>query len=153
MYVEHIIAPYNKDLVSCHPIKALYDTYISAARIVALKRKYDHVTPKLKKLHWLPVKQRIQFKILLLTYKCMNGIGPKYLSNLLVPLAHKRSLRSSGKGLLRVPRTNQITYGNRAFYKCAPTLWNALPRDIRDCPTLVSFKSKLKTHLFLQHFQ
>ena len=55
----------------------------SAARIVMLKRKRDHITPVLKELHWLPIKQRIKFKILLLMYKCLSGKGPEYLCELL----------------------------------------------------------------------
>ena len=55
----------------------------SAARLVSLSRKYDHLTPILHELHWLPVKYRIIYKILLLTYKCLHGMGPIYLQELL----------------------------------------------------------------------
>ena len=58
----------------------------SAARLLTGKRKFDHITPELKKLHWLPVKQRIQYKILLLTFKCLHGMAPAYLKELLIPL-------------------------------------------------------------------
>jgi len=51
----------------------------SAARIVTNTRKYDHITPILQKLHWLPVRQRIHFKILLITYKSINDMAPEYL--------------------------------------------------------------------------
>ena len=125
----------------------------SAARIVLQRRKSEHITPVLKELKWLPVKQRIKFKVLLLTYKCLNGVGPKYLCDLLKTAKSTRSLRSSGKGLLIVPRTKQITYGNRGFYHSAPSLWNSLPLEIRNSSSLNVFKSNLKTYLFKQYFK
>ena len=124
----------------------------SAARIVTCKRKYEHITPVFKKLHWLPVSKRIIFKVLLLTFKCKNGIGPKYLSDLLVSHESGHSLRSEASGLLRVPRTKQVTYGDRAFSKAAPTLWNTIPAQIRNSTSVNSFKNQLKTYLFRQHF-
>ena len=60
-----------------------------AARIVSRCPYRDHITPVLESLHWLPVKYRILFKLLLLTYKCLNGLGPGYLSCLVMPLKHK----------------------------------------------------------------
>ena len=56
-----------------------------AARVITKWRKYDHITPVLVDLHWLPVKQRIDFKILLLTYKALNGLAPAYMRELLIP--------------------------------------------------------------------
>ena len=77
----------------------------SAARIVSRTRKYEHITPVLIKLHWLPIKFRIQFKVLLLVYKALNGLAPKYIKELLVPYKPRRHLRSEAKGLLDEPRT------------------------------------------------
>lgn len=126
----------------------------SAARVIAVKRKCDHITPVLKSLHWLPVEKRCIFKVLLLTYKCLNGKGPKYLADLLTPKeSQSYSLRSNSKGLLDIPPTKQKTYGDRAFSKAAPTLWNALPVFIRKSPSVDIFKSRLKTHLFQQHYR
>ena len=124
----------------------------SAARIVAYKRKYDHITPILINLHWLPIHKRIIFKVLLLTYKCLNGVGPKYLSELLVLQESQYSLRSQNLGLLVVPHTHQVTYGDRAFSKAAPILWNSIPYDIRTSSSVDIFKHNLKTYLFRQHF-
>ena len=104
------------------------------------------LTPILKDLHWLPVRERINFKLLLLTWKAINGLAPSYISNLLVPYKPVRALRSSDKHLLTVPRTSS-TLGDRAFSVAAPTLWNSLPLDIRCCDSLQSFKTLLKTHL------
>ena len=124
----------------------------SAARLLTATSRYEHVTPVLRSLHWLPVSARIDFKILLLVFKVLNGLGPLYLSELLRPHIPDRNLRSSKKKLLIVPKCNLKTYGRRAFSHRAPTLWNALPDDIRQVELLETFKSKLKTHLFRQFF-
>ncbi len=54
----------------------------AAARVLTRTRKYDHISPVLSTLHWLPTKHRIDFKILLMTYKALNGLAPQYLSEL-----------------------------------------------------------------------
>ena len=120
----------------------------SAARLISRSRKADHITPLLFDLHWLPVEQRINFKILLFTYKIVNGLAPSYLSDLLVPYAPIRALRSGEKLLFCQPSYRLKTYGFRAFSVCAPNLWNKLPMDIKCSPSVVTFKRKLKTHLF-----
>jgi hypothetical protein len=119
-----------------------------AARIVSCTSKYDSVKPQLLKLHWLPVCLRIEYKILLLTYKCIHQLAPTYLSELIQTYHPGRSLRSSSEGLLKVPNMRLKTAGDRAFTASAPTLWNRLPKHIRECNTVESFKSVLKTHLF-----
>ena len=93
---------------------------------------------------------RIDFKILLLVFKVLNGLGSLYLSELLKAYIPKKNLRSSKKKLLIVPKCNLKTYGHRAFSYRAPTLWNALPDYIRQTDCLETFKAKLKTHLFRQ---
>ena len=113
---------------------------------------YDRITPVLKELHWLPVKQRIIFKILLFTYKAQNALVPQYISDFLVQYKPSRALRSSDKKLLQVPHFKLKTYGGRSFSYIAPFLWNQLPSAIRQAPSLATFKSSLKTHLFDQVF-
>ena len=119
----------------------------SAARIVSRTRKYEHITPVLIKLHWLPIKFRIQFMVLLLVYKALNGLAPKYIKELLVPYKPTRHLRSEAKGLLDEPRT-RLKFGDRAFSISAPRLWNALPQHLKDSTSCQAFKKCLKTHLF-----
>jgi hypothetical protein len=99
-------------------------------------------------LHWLPVEQRINFKILLFAYKIVNGLAPSYLSDLLVLYVPRRALRSGEKLLLCQPSYRLKSYGFRAFSVCAPTLWNYLSIEIRRSQTVDIFKQKLKTHLF-----
>ena len=76
----------------------------NAARMLSLRRKFDHIPPVLKDLHWLPVEQRIEYKVLLLTYKALHGKAPAYISQLLSLYTPTRPLRSENKNLLRVPR-------------------------------------------------
>ena len=120
----------------------------SAARIVTLSRKYDHITPLLNQLHWLPVHYRIVFKILLLVYKSMNGACPLYLSSCLQHRTSTRSLRSVANELLLVPSSKSKTYGDRSFAVCAPKLWNKLPHSLRKASCISTFKKDLKTYLF-----
>ena len=98
----------------------------SAARLILKKKKSCHITPHLIHLHWLPIKSRIEYKILLMVYKCLHGEGPKYLSSLLEEYHPTHALRSSSQSLLVEPKTNQ-KYGDRAFSVAEPKLWNSLP--------------------------
>ena len=74
-------------------------------------------------------------------------MAPAYISELISLHNPSRQLRSSHKNLLSVPRTFS-SHGDRAFYSCAPKLWNSLPADVRFCSSLDIFKKTLKTHLF-----
>ena len=124
----------------------------TAARIVTGGRKYDHKTPILRDLHWLPVQQRIVFKLLLFTYKALHEQAPKYITDLVTPYAPIRNLRSSSQLLLKVPNSKLLSCGDRSFQVAAPRLWNSLPFNVRTCPSLDIFKQKLKTVLFSQHY-
>ena len=119
-----------------------------AARVITMTRKYDHIKPVLSRLHWLPIEQRIQFKLLLYVYKALHGLAPAYLSDMLVPYQPCRPLRSSKKSLLEKPRFKLASYGGGAFTTAAPRLWNDLPEDVKASDSVSSFKKRLKTHLF-----
>ena len=121
----------------------------AAARVVSCTRKFDHLSPVFRNLHWLPVKQRIYFKILLLTYKAINGLAPSYIVNMLEPCVNtKYSLRSSDLLMLNIPKSQYVRCGDRAFCVAAPKLWNALPLNIKKCKSVEQIKSMLKTHMF-----
>jgi len=119
----------------------------AAARVLTKTKKVEHITPVLKSLHWLPLSQRIDFKILLLVYKSLNGLAPKYITDLLSVYQPSRPLRSSGSSLLCIPRT-RTKHGEAAFSSYAPLIWNKLPENCKSAESLSSFKSRLKTHLF-----
>ncbi len=119
----------------------------AAARILTRTRKYEHITPVLRSLHWLPVTFRIDFKVLLLVYKSLNGIGPKYMADMLTEYKPNRPLRSLGSSQLEIPRVH-TKQGESAFSYYAARSWNQLPEEIKCAKTLATFKSGLKTHLF-----
>ena len=104
-----------------------------------------HITPILKELHWLPVSQRIVFKLMLLVHKSVNNIAPIYISELLKVYTPSRNLRSSNMSLLKKP-TSKRTWGDRSFSVAAPRLWNHLPTKLKSCHSVTRFKSLLKTH-------
>ena len=120
----------------------------TAARLLVGAKSRDSITPILMKLHWLPVTKRIQFKILLITYKALNDMAPTYLVELLSRYIPARNLRSSNMNLLEVPTIRTKTYGQRAFSYAAPYLWNQLPECIKNAESVDSFKRLLKTYLF-----
>lgn len=120
----------------------------SAARIITRTPLNEHITQVLEHLHWLPIRYRIQFKILLFTYKALHDLAPSYLSDLLHVYVPSRTLRSSASVTLVVPSVRLTTMGGRAFSYTAPKIWNTLPQDIRNSSSLSIFKSRLKTHFF-----
>ena len=135
-----------------------------AARIITRTKKFDHISGVLKKLHWLPIKARIDYKVLLLVFKCLVGIGPSYLKELLSMKTYSRYNTRYSKDKLRLsePEMNMKTMGDRAFRAYGPVQWNKLPLslrslsnvEIKDSTTIKrqveTFKKDLKTHLFKQ---
>jgi len=118
------------------------------------KRKYDHITSTLRDdLHWLPIRQRMLYKLSTIVYKCIHGAAPSYLTNLRVLVAtntSRRYLRVATHGDLQVPRTRTVTYGPQSFAVSGPTLWNTLPSTLRvSTTTLGQFQSGLKTVRFV----
>ena len=115
-------------------------------------RKHDYVTPLLRELHWLPVEQRIIFKILFFTFKALNNLLPGYISDLLETYKPTRSLRSSSRNLLVIPRSELKSYGDRTFSVSAPKLWNNIPETIKCSVDLNTFKRNLRTYLLKRYF-
>ena len=89
----------------------------ASAHVVTGKRKFDHITPVLHQLHWLPVRQRITFKLAMIIFKCLRGLAPSYLADACIPVSSvvgRWQLRSADSGTLVVPRT-RTTIGRRDF--------------------------------------
>ena len=133
-------------------IQKLQRVQNTAARIVMRKNKRDSISAILKQLHWLPVKERITFKVLCITYKCMSGRAPLYLSELLKSYTPPRGLRSQNQHYLCQPSSRTKSYGDRSFAVTAPRWWNELPLVLRHCDNYDSFKRHLKTYLFSKAF-
>ena len=130
-------------------LKKLQRVQNVAAQIVTKKSSKQNLIV----LHWLPVKKRIEYKIALLVFKCLNNMGPSYLKDLLKPYSPETSceLRSLQEYPLDIPNI-KLEYGRRSFSYCGPKIWNSLPAHLKTDITLNSFKSKLKTFLFKQAF-
>ena len=135
-----------------HIISRLQSIQNTTARVVTRTRKFDHITPVLKHLHWLPVRYRIVFKTLLLVYKALNITAPSYISELLKYYTSERKLGSSSPHPLATPKARLRTYGERAFAVAAPRLWNSIPLELRSSSSIDIFKRHLKTYLFQQAY-
>ena len=131
-----------------YEIQKLQKIQNAAAKMVMGLKKYDHVTPALIDLHWLPIEFRIDFKILVLVYKSLHGLAPSYLCDLIKPRETGRSLRNSDCVSLYVPDRNLVNYGQKAFSFTGPLLWNRLPDNCKCAPSVEAFKCRVKTHLF-----
>jgi len=117
------------------------------SRIVLRADRQSHSSSLLQQLHWLPVQSRIHFKLATITYKALSTSSPQYLASLLHPYQPTRSLRSSSQNLLDVP-PHHINFGSRSFRCAAPSIWNAIPVQVRSSSSLDSFKHNLKTYYF-----
>jgi len=114
-------------------ISRLQSVLNAAARLVFSSWKHHHVSPLLQRLHWLKIKQRIEYKLALLVYRCLNGLAPQYLANELQPVSSldaRRRLRSATTDALVVPPTRLSTVGDRAFSVAAARVWNSLPGSV-----------------------
>jgi len=123
----------------------------AAARMVFSARRYDHVTPLLRELHWLRVPERITFKLASLVFRSLNGTAPVYLADSINRAANvgtRRSLRSSSLTAVVVPMTRRSTIGDRAFLVAVARAWNSLPSFVTPSSSLSTFKRHLKTYLF-----
>ena len=110
------------------------------ARVVTNTSKFEHISPILKKIHWLPIKQRIDYKLCLLTYKTLQIQQPTYLYNSLSFPSHSLSTRSSDSSVLSIPYV-RTSLGKKAFSVIAPRLWNSLPPDTRNSLSVSIFRS------------
>ena len=127
----------------------------AAARLVYGCRKYDHVTPLLRSLHWLRVPERVTFRLAVLAYRCQNGLAPPYLADELHRSADVESrwrLRSASTAALVVPATAHSTIGDRAFPVALARAWNDLPPLVTSSSSLAVFRQRLKTELFTRSY-
>ena len=120
----------------------------SAARLITRTKKFESISPVLQTLHWLPIRLRIVYKLLLLAYQCYHGVSPMYLSELLLKYESVRNLRSTQKELLVIPQVLTKSYGERSFSYIVPLLWNNIPCSLKKASSVESFKVSLKTYLF-----
>jgi hypothetical protein len=132
------------------------------ARTICRTSKFSHITPTLQSLHWLKVRERIDYKVLSLTYNAIQFQQPSYLSQLLTIESYAYNTRSSSTITLKRPSVVRAAVIKRSFSYSAPAMWNALPSAMRQpAPTETGnvlalsqsqFQSLLKTHLFSKSF-
>ena len=130
-----------------------------AARIVTNSCRYTHITPVFRKLHWLPIQFRSEFKLATLVYKFIHTGFPKYFAPHLSTYRTTYNTRRSQSvaNFLNVPKFQPTIHKSTkqfgfSFAFDAPTVWNSLPEDIRASPTMASFRKKLKTYLYTKAY-
>ena len=126
-----------------------------SAKLTLNMTKFDSSTSALKKLNWLPIRERIHYKVLSLIHKSLFGTAPEYLKNMFTKLpTAQRTLRSSmdTTNKLLVPFVKKKTFANRSISVMGPVLWNQLPRHLRNIDSFETFKSHLKTHLIAKTY-
>ena len=133
--------------VPASSIQKFQRTQNTAERVVLQSARRSPSQPLLQQLHWLPVRQRIDYKLAVLPYKIHHSSTPVYLSRHPQPRTVTRRLRSSATPRVCKP-TTRTNFADRAFRCSAPAVWNSLTVDIVDSSSLPIFKCKLKTFLF-----
>ena len=119
-----------------------------AARFIFSRPRSESAKSMLKTFHWLPVKARIEYEILVLCCNTLHSSTPSYLKDLLNSYVRERVLRSQDSKLLIVPKSNLKTFGDRAFTATAPTISNSFPLSLRTAGSVAIFKKHPKTFLF-----
>ena len=124
------------------------------ARVLTGTSKQEHITPVLKELHWLPVKERTEFKLLTMVHNSLhNEHAPKYLKNMFRVYEPTRPLRSGDdQWTIAINDRTMRHEGHRCASNHGATVWNSLPFEIRSEMATAVFKKKLKTFLFQQAY-
>ena len=127
----------NKGFQDLDRLKSLQH---KAIKLIFSANRFDSPAPLMNTLHWLPIRERINFKICMYVFKCIHGNAPKYLSDF---ISHRLRpvtgpiTRSSNDSVPIVAHVERNCIGDKSFYVIAPRLWNALPRNIREAKSLV----------------
>ena len=121
-----------------------------AVRIITNTRKYDHITPVLSSIGWLPVKKHLEYRDSLMTYKCMKGLAPPYLCNLFLTRSDVHDVNTRNKDMLHVPQYKTAS-GQRSFRYRAVKIWNTTDDNLKNLPFGI-FKSKLKDKMLAETF-
>ena len=139
---------YGLPAATLRPLQLLQNR---AAKLVLGLKATDSATDALKSLHWLPIKYRIDFKVACIVHKCLHGIAPSYLSDMVEPhIFHyaTRHANQDGAITLKIPSFRKKCFASRSFHESGPRVWNALPSNFRLIDNFNTFKRILKSHYF-----
>jgi len=131
-------------------IQRLQSVLNTAVCLVAGSSRCDHAFSLLRDRHWLPFKQRIEYKLCMMVHRCLYGDAPSYLLDLITSSADatvRGGLRSAASSTVAVPRA-MSSLGDRSFAAAGPCAWNRLPPPLRRVHSAAAFKRQLKTFLF-----
>ena len=136
---------------SLQNVNRLHSIQNFACKIVTNTRKFDHVTPLLRELNWLPVKEQLLYRDTVLAYKCQNGLAPQYLMDKFSKRSSIHNRYTRARDSLQIPlfRTKA---GQRSFVFRGTNIWNNLDDDLKKCTSLTSFKRALRDSLLRQTF-
>jgi hypothetical protein len=144
-YANSLFSDLPEKLLDC--LQAVQN---AAARLICGGNRRDSARPLLKQLLWLPIRERVTFKLSTIVFRSLCGAAPAYLvQRLKKHIPGRDGLRncSVAAPMLDIPRSRKARCGDRAFSVAAARTWNSLPESVRASPTLGEFKTKLKTHL------
>ena len=119
-----------------------------AARIICGSRKFDHVTPLLKELHWLPIKSQLYLRDAVLAFKCMTGSAPAYLSSKFLTRGEVSGRATRNSQLLHIPLYKSKS-GQRTFFYRTVSLWNSLDNSLKLCDSFVILSVNLEPNYLL----
>ena len=133
-------------------IKKLQLVQNFACRIITNTGKFDHISPGLRELNWLPVKEQLLLREAIMMYKCVNELAPHYLSDLFTKRSdiHQRDTRSHD--LLQIP-LYKTSAGQRSFHYRGVTIWNDLDIKFKKLDSLKTFKNELKRSMLEQIYK
>ena len=114
-----------------------------ACRVVNNMRKYDHISASLMGLHWLKVKECIEYKIACLVFRCRENTAPNYLADLLPTKTSNRDLRSTNSTAIPILKCKNTQTRQASFAGNGPDIWNSLPCYIRQSSSLLNFKKQI----------
>ena len=129
----------------------------SCAKFLTRTKRFDSASEQLKKLHWLPIKFRIKYKLMMMAHKVIhpnNMAIPKYISKKIKLKEHTRITRSANAPLINKPwiLPKLKTVGERAYDFSVPTIWMSCQLNVRLIDSFTAFKTALKTHYFKEAF-
>ena len=124
-------------------IKKLQGVQNFACRIITNTRKFDHITPALKELGWLPIKEHLLYRDSIMSFKCMNGLVPTYLSDMFCRRNTIHNLNTRNNDALQIPMCKTKS-GQRSFRYRVVDIWNNLRPEFKQLTSLKAFKKELK---------